>query len=50
MILPQGIADLLTNEECRMLFKLYGTDLFKPYLARLKVKYRKMYEVLGEDE
>jgi hypothetical protein len=50
MILPVDIIQLLTDEEIETLIRFYGTELYKPYLAKVKRKYAKMLEILDDDE
>lgn len=50
MKLPEYLVQLLIQEEADKLAKLYGTDLYEPYLNKLKEKYKALYEYLKETE
>lgn len=50
MKIPKELLIFLTNEEANILAKFYGTDLYAPYLKKLKEKYSKLLYFLDDEE
>jgi hypothetical protein len=50
MNIPAAIVAVISKEEAEQLAKFYGTDLYKPFLARLKEKYKHLHEFLKRED
>lgn len=50
MQLDAALLMFLTNEEINTLMKFYGTDLYEPYLKKLKAKYSSMLNWMDDHD